>query len=128
MTTDRPTDQKCEARITGSAGDKPAGSPCGNPAGYKTDHLGFGRCHLHGGATPNGVKAAEKEAAAWRARLEAEIDPSLNTVVGLRDDTTVEPRTRLAASKDLLDRAGVKVAEGEVAPTVNIVVNWPERM
>lgn len=28
------------------------GSPCRNRAGYKTDHPGEGRCHLHGGSTP----------------------------------------------------------------------------
>lgn len=27
-------------------------SPCGNPAGFKTNHRGIGRCHLHGGNTP----------------------------------------------------------------------------
>jgi len=25
---------------------------CRNRAGFKTDHVGIGRCHLHGGATP----------------------------------------------------------------------------
>jgi hypothetical protein len=25
---------------------------CTNKAGYKTDHVGQGRCYLHGGATP----------------------------------------------------------------------------
>lgn len=29
-----------------------AGTPCRYVAGYKTDHLGQGRCRLHGGATP----------------------------------------------------------------------------
>lgn len=28
------------------------GKPCGNAAGFKTDHPGTGRCHLHGGLTP----------------------------------------------------------------------------
>lgn len=28
------------------------GNPCGNAAGFKTDHPGQGRCHLHGGLTP----------------------------------------------------------------------------
>lgn len=26
--------------------------PCKLPAGYKTDHVGQGRCHLHGGRSP----------------------------------------------------------------------------
>lgn len=28
------------------------GVPCRNPAGFRTDHTGQGRCYLHGGATP----------------------------------------------------------------------------
>lgn len=28
------------------------GNPCGNAAGFKTDHPGEGRCHLHGGKSP----------------------------------------------------------------------------
>lgn len=29
-----------------------SGAPCRYPAGFKTDHLGQGKCRLHGGATP----------------------------------------------------------------------------
>lgn len=31
-----------------------AGLPCKNPAGFKTDHVGEGACHLHGGKSPGG--------------------------------------------------------------------------
>jgi hypothetical protein len=37
------------------------GGTCINVKGYKTDHLGYGRCKFHTGATENGRKAAEKE-------------------------------------------------------------------
>lgn len=37
------TKPKCGARA------KSTGKPCQNPAGFKTDHPGEGRCHLHGG-------------------------------------------------------------------------------
>jgi len=30
------------------------GEPCSLPAGWGTDHIGEGRCKLHGGATPRG--------------------------------------------------------------------------
>ena len=30
------------------------GEPCGLPAGWGTDHVGDGRCKLHGGASPRG--------------------------------------------------------------------------
>lgn len=29
-----------------------AGTPCRQPGGFKTDHVGQGRCNLHGGKTP----------------------------------------------------------------------------
>jgi hypothetical protein len=39
------------------------GAPCGNAAGYKTDHLGAGNCTFHGGSSPNGRKHAMEQAA-----------------------------------------------------------------
>lgn len=38
------------------------GAPCRQPKGYRTDHAGIGECWLHGGRTPNGRKAAAREA------------------------------------------------------------------
>lgn len=119
---DRPTDTKCSSRKTDGSNVL-----CQNVAGFKTDHVGFGYCAFHSGATPNGGKHAAKLEAAWRARLDTQIDPSLDTVQGLRDDTAVEPRTRLAAAKDLLDRAGVKVQPDDLPEGVEIVIRWPER-
>lgn len=34
---------------------------CRNPAGFKTDHPGIGRCHLHGGKTESHLTAAARE-------------------------------------------------------------------
>lgn len=31
---------------------KSTGKPCGNPAGFKTDHPGVGNCRFHGGLSP----------------------------------------------------------------------------
>jgi hypothetical protein len=45
----KPADEKCNAR------NKDKTSYCQNPAGYKTNHLGEGRCHLHGGRSLKGV-------------------------------------------------------------------------
>jgi hypothetical protein len=39
------------------------GELCTLPAGWGTDHVGSGRCRLHGGATRNGRVAAAKEEA-----------------------------------------------------------------
>lgn len=45
---------KCGAR-------KRASGNCTLPAGWGTNHYGIGRCKLHGGSTPNQVKAAASE-------------------------------------------------------------------
>jgi hypothetical protein len=44
-------------------GTNRAGKPCGNPAGYKTGHVGAGNCTFHGGSTPTGRKSAAEQAA-----------------------------------------------------------------
>lgn len=54
------------------------GEPCGRPRGWGTPHPGYGNCKNHGGCTPNGIKAAEKEAAGQAVAvygLPREIDP-----------------------------------------------------
>src|SRR3954447_6299267 len=57
---------------------KRGGGKCGQAAGLGTDHLGHGRCKWHGGASPNGRKAATREAALSFARgaLGAEVEGS----------------------------------------------------
>lgn len=51
---------------------------CTRPAGWGTDHVGIGRCKLHGGSTPSHVKAATIEKATRevaRLGLSREIHP-----------------------------------------------------
>lgn len=51
---------------------------CRLPAGYRTEHLGYGACYRHGGASPNAMKAALKVKAAEAVvtfGLPREIDP-----------------------------------------------------
>jgi hypothetical protein len=36
---------------------------CNQPRGFRTDHLGFGNCFLHGGRSQTGKQFAQKEAA-----------------------------------------------------------------
>lgn len=51
---------------------------CGRPAGWGTGHLGFGRCKLHGGASPNGEtngKRLAAESAVAMYGLPRAIDP-----------------------------------------------------
>lgn len=62
------TDGKCGAKTR-------SGGTCKRSAGWGTDHLGFGNCKWHGGATPNGKKhAARQQAISLAAQLAGEID------------------------------------------------------
>ena len=63
------------------------GRPCGNPAGYKTDHAGSGNCHFHGGSSPNGrVHAAEQriEDEARRALYQYDAAPCADPIEALQ--------------------------------------------
>ena len=62
--------QICEAKTRAADAH-----PCRMAAGAKTDHYGFGRCWLHGGASPDGRKyAAKQQAVAEASRLGIAID------------------------------------------------------
>src|SRR6202035_4558885 len=54
MTEPKGTGAPCGAKKTNGSG------LCGHAAGWGTDHPGFGRCKLHGGSVPNGIKAASE--------------------------------------------------------------------
>lgn len=54
------------------------GAECRNAAGFKTDHVGVGRCALHGGASPSGRKYAkglQLRHAAATLGLPRDVDP-----------------------------------------------------
>lgn len=81
---------------------------CRRPAGWGTDHLGWGRCRLHGGASPSGkVYAARLQAEAEGARLGLvlEVDPAeaLAAIVNL-----------LAGQVEVLNRQVAKIDAGEI--------------
>lgn len=68
----RPDDSRyCGARTR-------SGTDCKRPAGWGTSHVGVGACKLHGGATPNALKHAQKieaERAVVTFGLPREVDP-----------------------------------------------------
>lgn len=53
---------------------KTAAGTCTMVAGWGTDHLGYGQCKLHGGASPNGIKHAATQAARHLA-VELDVEP-----------------------------------------------------
>jgi hypothetical protein len=61
---------------------------CTLPAGWGTDHVGYGRCRRHFGNAPNVIKAAERERTTSEARklLDGigEYDPVTDPVDELR--------------------------------------------
>jgi len=69
----------CGARKKQQSPDGDGQETCRRPAGWGTDHVGDGRCKLHGGSTRNGKRAAMTERV-HKARdtfgLPVEIDPT----------------------------------------------------
>src|SRR3712207_9595002 len=61
------------------------GGKCRNPAGFRTDHLGYGSCFKHSGATTNGNKAAAR-AAVMAMASEADAEPSEVLLKAIRCD------------------------------------------
>lgn len=58
---------------------------CGQPAGWGTDHAGFGRCKLHGGSTTSGrAAAAEDEGRYLLGRLVPDRGPVTDPLAELR--------------------------------------------
>lgn len=55
MTKDRPHDATCGAKTR-------AGTPCQQVAGWGTNHVGSGRCKLHGGKSLRGIMATDQRA------------------------------------------------------------------
>lgn len=60
--TPAPPRKRRERRYCGRPKRQGEGT-CTRPAGWGTDHQGYGACKLHGGSTPNGRKNAQTAAA-----------------------------------------------------------------
>lgn len=60
------------------------------------------------------VPSVKHEIRTWQERLEASVLPSLDTIEKLRD-SSLDERIKLAASRDLLNRAGIGKAEAKTS-------------
>lgn len=89
------------------------GKPCANPAGKKTDHLGFGACWLHGGTSPqHTAKAAKLEQEAVMSDLVVRYDIS----AGLNPkDVLLEEVARAAGWVSYCDRRVAALGDDELA-------------
>lgn len=85
---------------------QPPYGPCVKTSGWGTDHKGFGNCNNHGGATTTGRKHAKTlRQEAWD-RILGLTDPALSRLAQLIDGAESDT-VRLAAARDVLDRAGL---------------------
>jgi hypothetical protein len=104
------------------------GRPCGNVAGFGTDHVGFGRCKFHGGSSPDGrTFAAKQAAAAEAARLGAAVDTdpaeALSLCVSLVSGEVAWLRQRVEAIED-----GNGFERGELHPAVRALDGAIDRL
>lgn len=103
--------KRCEARAR-------KGTLCAHPAGYRTDHLGAGRCACHGGSTPSQRKHVTQERAldfardALCAEIEADLLAAMMRAARLACGVTAYQRQRIAtmqrltrADEEALERA-----------------------
>lgn len=91
------------------------GGACGHPAGYKTDHPGYGRCAFHCGATPTGVTSAQNAMARDAADhfgLPRDVDPQQALVEELHRTAGLVAFYQAKASEDP-DNLLVKTMFGE---------------
>lgn len=109
-------------RCTGTVrnGDR-TGERCG-----RWSIMGHDKCLVHGGHLPNVQKAAQKKVEAARMRLIDDADKAVDTLFELIMVGTAD-NVRLGASKEILDRAGIRggvemkvEVEHTVAPSESI--------
>jgi hypothetical protein len=93
-----------------------SGDRCGRPAGWGTRHPGFGRCKLHGGASPNGTIAAARDLGHHlAAELERpDMDPADALLEGVMRATAV---VRWLTAKCAL-------ADDPAAPELKVLRDW----
>ena len=94
-----------------------SGDPCRRPAGWGTDHLGFGACKLHGGSTPNGGRhaitlEAARHVEAWGGRLDVNPAEALLELVQTKAAEVAYWNWRVGGLSDD-ERAGLLVAESQ---------------
>lgn len=105
---------------------------CGNVAGYKTNHVGVGRCSLHGGKTVTHVKAAEIEIArleAHRLGIPVEVDPitGLKAALWSAYGSLIYYQEKAQSEPTVIDEQGPGGALKQVASPWVVLLHEAER-
>lgn len=90
------------------------GDLCRNPAGFKTEHVGIGRCHMHFGNSPDHIKHARREQArrdCVRLGIPVDVDPGEALILRLH-----EVEGDLAFYRAQVEALGLDVTEVEKGP------------
>jgi hypothetical protein len=100
-----------------------AGTPCGKPAGWGTDHRGFGHCTHHLGATRNGrTHAFREQANVEAARLGVAIDTDPHEALAAVVNILVGTASFLQAKVTEIDES-VALEGDALHPTVRALHN-----
>jgi len=104
--TRKPGDKHCGAA-------KASGGNCKNASGYKTNHVGTGRCFIHGGTSPGGEIAAAKEQVEldtrqWAMVTPIHADPGEALLHALHSAVALTSAHRMALSEGISDDADEK--------------------
>jgi hypothetical protein len=108
---------------TKCGGTNRSGEPCGNVAGFGTEHAGWGNCKHHGGSTPTGeAHAARLQAASEAGRLGAEVplDPgdALTLAVRLVGGEVEWLRRKLREAEEAGEDADARALAAAFSPAV----------
>lgn len=94
--------------------------PCARPAGWGTEHVGVGRCKLHGGCTPSHIEHARLQLVTLASPAVAELQRLLNA-------PDVSDETKLRTVVAVLDRVGMAPKGGAGSLAVSVSVSIEER-
>jgi hypothetical protein len=97
------------------------GGPCRNRKGFKTPTPGAGRCFLHGGATPNGQKHAQRELAE-AAVAKLGVPRGTGDPFALLSKAVQHSQGLLEASGHVVATIGEPVKDGEKRPAISVDV------
>src|SRR3954449_9112667 len=117
------------ARLCG--GLSRGGTHCKRPAGWGSDHPGWGRCKLHGGNTPNGRRYAyQLEAIAQVPRMGGEVDvePTDALLYCVRREAGRQAWLRTMLEVETADDAEIAEPNTRVAGFARLEIEATERL